>query len=414
MLKHSTSNQVKKSFCLFVIVPSILISLYLIFIASDRYVSGAGFTVRNMSTQTNNDFLGSITGLVGNGTSSSDSYIIVKFLESRDLLQSLMNNADFLEIYGRKDIDSISRMSYDLEIEKRLKSWNKFLKSNFNPSSGIIHFEVQAFRAEDAQLMATLILEQVKILTNELSVKARQDSMYYAEVELEMAEKRLVEARTNLKLFRNTTKSVDLSASAMAQINMLANLESQLISMRTRIEVLKGSLDEDAPSIIALERKSAALEYQISQKSGGLRITGQSNELASLLSNQEELESKKIFAEKSYTSAMASLESARIDASRNQRYLAIYTQPSLPEYPIYPKRFLYSLLTFCGLSVLWGICRLLIASIQDHFMSGWTETNLNNNNSLRRKFDKFLKTPHAFFDDSSNRIVRFFRIFFRN
>ena len=99
--------------------------------------------------------------------------------------------------------------------------------------------------------------------------------MYYAERELDLAEKRLLEARSNLKLFRKDTNSVDLSASAMAQIELLANLEKELIEINARIEVLKESLDSDAPSIKALERKSEALELQILEKSGGLKITGQ-------------------------------------------------------------------------------------------------------------------------------------------
>ena len=137
----------------------------------------------------------------------------------------------------------------------------------------------------------------------------------------------------------------------MAQIELLANLEKELIGIKARIEMLKESLDKDAPSIRALERKAEALESQISEKSGGLKITGQSKELSSLLANQEELLTQKTFAETAYASAMASLEAARIEASRNQRYLAIYSHPSLPEHPIYPKRFIYTIFAFIGLNL---------------------------------------------------------------
>ena len=60
-----------------------------------------------MSAQSGTDLLGSITGMVGSGSSTSDSYIVVKFLESRDLLQSLIDEADFLQIYGNNTIDDI-------------------------------------------------------------------------------------------------------------------------------------------------------------------------------------------------------------------------------------------------------------------------------------------------------------------
>lgn len=401
------NKRFKKTYVLFVLLPFLLIAFYFLFIASDRYASGAGFAVRNMSAQSGTDLLGSVTGLVGSGTSTSDSYIVVKFLESRDLLQSLIDETDFLQIYGNNAIDAISRIPEDLLIEERLKSWKRYIDASFDPSSGIIRFEVQAFQPEEAHLIASKILEQVKVLTNELSEQARKDSMSYAEQELALAEARLLEARTDLRLFRKNTNSVDLSASAMAQIELLANLEKELIEIKARIEVLKESLNEDAPSIKALERKAEALEFQISEKSGGLKITGQSNELSSLLANQEELQTQKTFAETAYASAMASLEAARMEASRNQRYLAIYTHPSLPEYPIYPKRLLYSLFAFIGLNLLWALGMLIAFSVQDHLMAGWIEEDLNSSSGrFKQKLKKLFKNPYTFFEDSSIRLIQ--------
>ena len=401
------NKRFKKTYVLFVLLPFLLIAFYFLFIASDRYASGAGFAVRNMSAQSGTDLLGSVTGLVGSGSSTSDSYIVVKFLESRDLLQSLIEETDFLQIYGNNAIDAISRIPEDLLIEERLKSWKRYIDASFDPSSGIIRFEVQAFQPEEAHLIASKILEQVKVLTNELSEQARKDSMSYAEQELALAEARLLEARTDLRLFRKNTNSVDLSASAMAQIELLANLEKELIEIKARIEVLKESLNEDAPSIKALERKAEALEFQISEKSGGLKITGQSNELSSLLANQEELQTQKTFAETAYASAMASLEAARMEASRNQRYLAIYTHPSLPEYPIYPKRLLYSLFAFIGLNLLWALGMLIAFSVQDHLMAGWIEEDLNSSSGrFKQKLKKLFKNPYTFFEDSSIRLIQ--------
>lgn len=402
-----SNRWLKKTYGIFVLLPFVLISFYFLFIASDRYVSGAGFAVRNMSSQSGTDLLGSVTGLVSSGTSTSDSYIVIKFLESRDLLQSLIDETDFLQIYGKNTIDFISRIPEELTIEERLKSWKRYITASFDPSSGIIRFEVEAFHPEESNLMAAKILEQVKVLTNELSEQARKDSMNYAEEELALAEARLLEARTNLKLFRKNTNSLDLSASAMAQIELLANLEKELIEIKARIEVLKESLDEDAPSIKALDRKAEALEFQILEKSGGLKITGQSNELSSLLANQEELQTEKTFAETAYASAMASLESARMEASRNQRYLAIYTHPSLPEYPIYPKRLLYSLVAFIGLNLFWALFMLVILSIQDHLMAGWIDAGTDTTKGrYKQKFKKLFKNPYAFFEDSSVNLIK--------
>ena len=203
-LKNKTSSlgnkRFKNAYVFFVLLPFLLVSIYFIFIASDRYASGAGFAVRNISAQSGTDLLGSVTGLVGGASSISDSYITVKFLESRDLLQFLIDETNFMQIYDNKTIDAISRIPEELLIEERLKSWKRYISASFDPSSGIIGFEVQAFQPKDAHLIASKILEQVKVFINELSVQARKDTMSYAMQELALAEARLLEARTNLKI----------------------------------------------------------------------------------------------------------------------------------------------------------------------------------------------------------------------
>ena len=164
---------------------------------------------------------------------------------------------------------------------------------------------------------------------------------------------------------------------------------------------------------MTLERKAEALEFQILEKSGGLKITGQSNELSSLLAKQEELQTQKTFAETSYASAMASLEAARMEATRNQSYLAIYTHPSLPEHPLYPKRLLNSLFAFIGLNLLWVLGLIVSLTVQDHLTAGWVEEDLDpKSGGFRQKLKKFFKCPYTFFEDSSIGLIRPLKKFF--
>ena len=109
------------------------------FIASDRYVSSVGFAVRSMEFSSNEDVLGSVTGLKGGGTKAADSYMIVKYLESRDLLDELMLEFDFSKIYGGENVDFLSRLSKNNHREDTLNYWNWYINPSFDPSSGIIY-----------------------------------------------------------------------------------------------------------------------------------------------------------------------------------------------------------------------------------------------------------------------------------
>jgi len=92
--------------------------------------------------------------------------------------------------------------------------------------------------------------------------------------------------------------------------------------------------------------------------------------MSSILSNYEELITEQGFAERSYEAALLNMKTARIDATRKQRYLTMIVYPKLPESPISPDQpYDYIvLLIFCLL--LWGILSLILASVRDHV--GWS------------------------------------------
>jgi len=74
------------SFALCVLVPAILGGVYYGKYASDRYAAGAGFVVRGFDGGGGGDLVSSFTGLTSSGSTTSDSYIIRRYLLSGDLL----------------------------------------------------------------------------------------------------------------------------------------------------------------------------------------------------------------------------------------------------------------------------------------------------------------------------------------
>lgn len=356
----------KISFVLCVVLPSILGSFYTTFVATERYVARAGFSVRTMKAGGGSDLLGAFTGLTGGGSTTSDAYMVLKFLESRDLLDRLQEDFDFRGVYGAAEIDWASRLRPDREVEKVLKYWNRRIQTSFDPTSGIITIEVQGFSPADAQRVAELAVSYAEELVNELSEQARNDAVAFAEGEVARAEARQLEALKKIREFREKGEALDPAASALAQIEILAGLEKYLLEVRTRMAALAVSVDENAPSLSALRRQAQALEKQIEEKSGGIHVAGMDTNLSQLLAEYEELQVEKSFAQKAYASALASLEMARVEASREQRYLAVYSKPALPEFPLYPRKVLYPILFVIVSAGLWGIGVLMVYAVRDH------------------------------------------------
>jgi capsular polysaccharide transport system permease protein len=359
------------SFLLCVAVPAMLGALYFTVLASDRYVSGAGFAVRGIDSGGGTDFLGAVTGLASTGSTTSDSYILLDYLRSRDLVETLEREFPLRASFGRDDADMLSRLDPSAEIERVVDYWRSRITTSFAPSTGIVKFEVQAFTPEDAQTLAALVLAHSKALVNDLSIRARRDALAHAEEEVTRAEARLKQALDALRMFRETERSIDPVGDARAQTELIGGLERQLADLKARIAALRPSVSPGAPSLRSLMRQAEALEQQISAAREG-PAEGEAGDDPARLSGQlasfETLEIERSFAQKAYASAFSSLEKARIEAGRQQRYLAVYSAPAIPQYPAYPRRLINSLLLLGGLCTAWGIGALIAYAVRDHML----------------------------------------------
>jgi capsular polysaccharide transport system permease protein len=76
------------------------------------------------------DVLGAFTGLASTGSTTSDSYIVLKYLESRDLLDRLQKDFDLRGNYSAENIDYLSRMEPDLLIEEVIDYWGGISKKS--------------------------------------------------------------------------------------------------------------------------------------------------------------------------------------------------------------------------------------------------------------------------------------------
>ena len=60
------------------------------------------------------------------------------------------------------------------------------------------------------------------------------------------------------------------------------------------------------------------------------------------------------------------LNGARLEADKQQRYLASFVKPSLPEQSLYPKRLQTTLVFFCFAVMIWGISLMIIYVVREH------------------------------------------------
>jgi capsular polysaccharide transport system permease protein len=122
--------------------------------------------------------------------------------------------------------------------------------------------------------------------------------------------------------------------------------------------------------LVALQRTADALAAQIVERrqaigSDLLDETGVSA-VTQQLARYESLEVERSLAQQAYASALVSLEQARRDADRQQRYLAIHLRPQVAEAAEYPRSLRNVLIIAFALVSAWGIGTLITYSVRDH------------------------------------------------
>jgi len=361
-------------FLLFVALPSAAFSVYMFFWASDQYHSTAAFALRSSNQTAATEILGMVLNSAGEST-TSDSYIVVDYLQSQSVLEDLPKDLDLQTIFNREPSDFLFSMGEDLPIEDRLDYWNSMVDVSYDATSGVIYVEVRSFRPEDSVEIAKAILKRSELLVNQLSEANRRQAVRFSEESVARAEARLKAIRKQMLAYRNETQEVSPEENAKLAAEMIAGLDQERASKEAQKKTLMSYLDEESPRIRMLNQEIDALQGEISsvreRLGSGRSPSGTGNEnpqqgaLSFRLADYSELALEEEFAQQLYVTSLAGLEKARQEADGKTLYLATFINPTLSEDAQYPSRVLYSLAVFLMLAGFWTVLVLMYYNVRD-------------------------------------------------
>jgi capsular polysaccharide transport system permease protein len=191
--------------------------------------------------------------------------------------------------------------------------------------------------------------------------------MEMSEQEVRRAYEMTQTALADLHQFRDSSGIIDPVQAGTEIGKLLLPLLTEKIRLESNLFVASRDLDDTAPTIKALKSQLDTTEQQIGDLRGKLTNThGDGKTLAASLAKFEDLDLKRQFAEKLYTLAQADLDRARVRAARQSIYLTVFVPPSLPEESRYPRRVAFPILILLGLTIIWSIGVMIVASVEDH------------------------------------------------
>lgn len=353
-------------------IPTLLASIYYGVFATDQYAASAHFVIKHR-----NDNGAALTSLsllgFGNAQSSSvpDTLIVNDYIASPQIIDDLSSRVDLRAMYAKPEIDWLARLKppwgwETISNETLLKYWRRMATIHFDTATGISTFEVRAFSAAEAKLVADEVFRLGEELVNRLALRAQEDALSLAKREVELYRQRALDSLDQLQAFQERAQQVDPQAFAAARSQIQAEVEQELTQLQARLDVMRKNLPEDAPGIAQIKDRLTVFERQLANERVKSTVSDGGRSAAEVLNEFAKLKLESEFATQAYMSALASLESARLDASRQNLYLETFVRPQLAQMPEYPKALLNTLLVFIVAFLLWGIGSLLVSSAKQH------------------------------------------------
>jgi len=335
-------------------------------IASDRYVSEAHVVIErtNMSAGQTVDIGSLLTGATGGNR--NDQLLLRSYLLSVDMLQKLDAELDLRGHYSDSSHDFLSRMwGKDRALEFFHRHYLSRVSVELDEYSGVLVVRAQAYSAEMAKTIVDHLVAEGERYMNELGHAMARDQVAFLEKQVaEMGQKALA-ARQDVLAYQNKKGMLSPQITAETIQAAISKLDGQITDLKARRSALLGYLSPQAPGVVELNIQIGALEKQMQQEQSRL-TSPQGGTLNRAVEEYQRLEFAAKFAEEVYKTALVGLEKGRIEALRMLKKVSVLQSPTLPQYPLEPRRF-YNIVVFILLAlIVAGIVHMLAAIIRDH------------------------------------------------
>lgn len=349
-----------------VIIPTVSALIYFSVWASDQYVSESSFVVRSSGNQSASTGLGVLLQNAGFARAQDDTYTVQEYMRSRSALDALSKKVPVRSYYeSQGDIFSrFNPLGLSDSHEEFYQYYTGKVSIHFDSITGISVLQVKSFAAGESKEINQELLNQAEALINQLNDRARKDTVMFAEQNVRTAEERVKEASDSLMVFRTRNGIFDLKEQSSVQLGLISKLQDELIVIRTQLDQVK-AMTPDNPQLAGLRAREQSLRKEIDQQMRLISGSGEGS-MARKAAEYQRLYLENELAEKQLAAALNSLESAKAEADRQQLYLEVVSQPSEPDFALYPQRLYNILATFIIGLMLYGILKLLVASIREH------------------------------------------------
>ncbi|MEP2716828.1 capsule biosynthesis protein [Pseudophaeobacter sp.] len=350
----------------FVMLPTIITGYFFYVVATPMYATKSEFLVLKA------DGAGAVSGLLS-GTqfaTSQDSIAVQGYLQSKVAMLRLDQEMGFKSHFTQSWIDPIQRLNPDPTNEEAYKTYKRNVKIGYDPTEGVVRMEVSAADPEVSAEFSRRLISYAQEEVNSLSEQKRTDQVSESEAALELAETKRRDAQRHLVELQQDGMVLDPEGVILSLRSQINTFEIELQQKELELAALKDNARPNRAKVAGVEADINRLRVVIDRLND--RMTDASEGENSLANHrvqiqmaQADLATRDLMLQ----SALQQVESTRMEANRQVRYLTTAVAPVASEEPTYPRKFENTILAFLIFSGIYLLCSLTASILREQVSS---------------------------------------------
>lgn len=331
----------------FVLLPTLIAGWYYYRIATPMYSTRSEFVIQQAQSPST-----AASGLAGmfSGTSfatSQDSIAVQGYLQSIDAMLRLDADLGFREHFSAPDIDPLQRLERDASNEEAYKVFKKRVKISYDPTEGIIKMDVVAADPALSKEFSERLIQYAEEQVDNLSLRLREDQMAGARDSFADAEQAMFDAQQRVLTLQEKLGVLDPLTEQQGLMTQITGLETQLSDKRLQLEQLLDNARPNQARVDGARGDIRRLEDLIAELRAQLTVTTSDGDSLARITGELRLAERDLQTrELMMTQALQQMETARIEANRQTRYLSMSVSPVTPDDAAYPRAFENTILAF--------------------------------------------------------------------
>ncbi|UOA15482.1 capsule biosynthesis protein [Sulfitobacter dubius] len=328
----------------FVMLPTFAAGYYFYKIATPMYATDSQFLIiQNEGGGGTSPFGGLLPTQFAN---SADSIATQAYLQSKDAMLRLDEDADFRAHFANPEIDPIQRLTEDPTNEEAYKTYKKNVKIGYDPTEGVIRMEVIAADPQLSEEFSKRLLTYAEERVNDLSKQKREDGMRDAREGYETARQNRRDAQEAL-ITLQIDNNVDPEAMIASIRTQITSYETLLIEKELELAALLDNQRPNQAKVDGARGDVRRLREQLTKLRERMTAANEGeNSLAQQAVAAQLAQADLAAADMVLQSAQTAMDQARTEAGRQVRYLTVAVNPVAPDEATYPRKFENTILAF--------------------------------------------------------------------